>query len=183
MGQHSFQVRARDVAGNADPSPASHTWTVTTGTSLDTSITAGPPAQSSSASATFTFNASVAGASFECSLDGAAFSACTSPATYTPLAQGQHTFQVRARDTAGNVDPTPASYSWTIDEAPPEAPVIRSPANGATVTDMADEPDTADEPAAPKGSGCSAGPGDSSWMLASLALLAGLAARRRRFLA
>ncbi len=38
------------------------------------------------------------------------------PARYTtaPLADGAHTFDVRATDPAGNVDPTPATRSWTI---------------------------------------------------------------------
>jgi hypothetical protein len=30
------------------------------------------------------------------------------------LAAGQHTFKVRAVDTQGNVDPTPATFSWTV---------------------------------------------------------------------
>jgi hypothetical protein len=30
------------------------------------------------------------------------------------LAGQQHTFEVRAVDTQGNVDPTPASFTWTI---------------------------------------------------------------------
>jgi hypothetical protein len=34
------------------------------------------------------------------------------------LAQGVHTFQVRARDAAGNVDPTPATYTWTVTRMP-----------------------------------------------------------------
>ena len=56
--------------------------------------------------ATFTYT-SEAGATFQCALDGAAFAAC--PASYTGLAQGAHTFQVRAVDAAGNVDASPAS--------------------------------------------------------------------------
>ncbi len=84
----------------------------------DTSITGQPPAFSGSASATFTFTGTDTGtgvASFEASLDGGAFVASTSPVNLSALAAGSHTFQVRAVDQVGNVDPTPASYNWTID--------------------------------------------------------------------
>ena len=75
-------------------------------------------------------------ASFECSLDIGAFSSCSSPATLTNLAVGKHTFQVRAVDTSGNRDPTPASFSWTIATiTPPTKTTITSAVdgNGATV--------------------------------------------------
>jgi hypothetical protein len=36
------------------------------------------------------------------------------PESYGGLALGPHTFQVRAADALGNVDPTPASYTWTV---------------------------------------------------------------------
>lgn len=51
---------------------------------------------------------------FECKLDGAAFSPCSSPITYTKLKVGAHTFQVRAMDSYFQTDPTPAQFGWTI---------------------------------------------------------------------
>jgi hypothetical protein len=55
-------------------------------------------------SATVTFaspDTDVAG--FQCSLDGAAFSACASPAQFSGLTVGPHAVSVRALDTVGNV--------------------------------------------------------------------------------
>jgi len=83
-------------------------------TAPDTTITAAPPARSNSSSASFSFTASEAGSTFACRLDGSAFAACTSPQSYSGLALGSHSFQVRATDAAGNTDPTPASYTWIV---------------------------------------------------------------------
>jgi len=94
----------------------------------DTTFTSQPDNPSTSASASFTFSGNDASgsgvASFEASLDGAAYSTVTSPASLAGLADGSHTFAVRALDVAGNADPTPASYTWTIDTAAPSAPSI-----------------------------------------------------------
>ena len=81
----------------------------------DTRITSGPSGTVSSRSATFTFSSTEAGSTFKCRLDGSAFRRCTSPKTYTGLAEGPHTFKVRAIDAAGNPDPTAAKRSWKID--------------------------------------------------------------------
>src|SRR5207302_9260212 len=103
---------------------ASYTWTVDTTppdtTPPDTIITAAPPALSNSRSASFSFTATEAGSSFACRLDASAFTACASPQSYSGRADGSHTFPVRATDTAGNTDPTPASYTWTVDTTPPD---------------------------------------------------------------
>jgi hypothetical protein len=60
-----------------------------------------------------TFSANEAGARFECRLDAGAFGACASPADYGGLADGFHTFSVRAIDLAGNVDPTPETRTFS----------------------------------------------------------------------
>jgi hypothetical protein len=72
-----------------------------------------------STSAIFGFSSTEAGSTYQCSLDGAAYAACSSPQSYSGLASGTHTFGVQAVDAAGNIDPTPALTSWTVSSAPP----------------------------------------------------------------
>ena len=117
-GSHTFSVKAIDAAGNTDPTPASRTWTVDTA-APETTIDLGPSGTITVADATFAFSSSEAGATFECSLDGAAYSACTSPESYTSLSNGSHTFEVKAKDGAGNVDATPASRTFSVEVPPP----------------------------------------------------------------
>src|SRR5215208_1337452 len=122
-GSQTFQVRAKDAAGNVDATPASRTWTVDT-TPVDTTppqttIDSGPTGTVNTSSASFGFSSSEAGSTFECSLDGAAFTSCSSPQNYSALSDGSHTFEVRATDAAGNVDTTPASRTWSVDTTAP----------------------------------------------------------------
>ena len=91
---------------------ASGAWFVAVGP-LDTTIVAGPSGTLGSSAASFAFSGSEPGG-FECRLDGATFAACSSPTSYAGVLNGPHTFEVRATDTAGNVDPTPASRTWTV---------------------------------------------------------------------
>jgi hypothetical protein len=109
-GQVTITARALDAARNA----ATSSITVTVdNTPPDTLLTSTPPGVGPD-SATFEFAASEPGASFECSLDGSPFAPCTSPKSYSGLAPGTHAFSVRAVDSLGNVDATPASYSWSV---------------------------------------------------------------------
>jgi len=62
-------------------------------------------------SALFSFTASEP-ASFTCSLDGAAYTPCDSPTSYSDLDPGWHTFAVLATDAAGNVDPSRVEVRW-----------------------------------------------------------------------
>jgi Concanavalin A-like lectin/glucanases superfamily len=92
----------------------------------ETAITASPAAATTITSASFSFTATpAAGATFQCALDGVAFAACTSPRSYTGLAIGAHTFQVRGANLAGT-DPTPANFTWTV--ASPDTTITASPA-------------------------------------------------------
>ena len=53
-GSHTFSVAATDGAGNTDPTPATHTWSVEQDTTPpETTITSAPPASTSSTSASF----------------------------------------------------------------------------------------------------------------------------------
>ena len=94
----------------------------------ETTVTKGPPNPDNSTSATFEFSSSEPGSTFQCALDvdaPSAYSPCTSPETVPAeglLSDGKHTFYVKATGTAGNnTDPTPASYTWTVDT---KAPII-----------------------------------------------------------
>jgi hypothetical protein len=84
----------------------------------ETTITSGPSGITDSAAATFEFSASEPSA-VERSLDGSGFASCASPASYTGLGEGPHTFRVYAIDAAepwpGNIEQTPAERTWTVD--------------------------------------------------------------------
>ncbi|MET0275374.1 MAG: hypothetical protein ABW211_00850, partial [Acidimicrobiia bacterium] len=117
-------VRAKDAANNRDASPATHDWFVDL-TAPNTTIVLKPPLITTTPSANFTFTSSEAG-TFECKLDAAAFAPCTTPLT-APLADGPHTFSVRAIDTAGNVDATPDSYTFSVDSGVPDTAISSAP--------------------------------------------------------
>ena len=88
-----------------------------------TTITAGPSGLTRNAQPQFSFTSDDPVAVFQCSFDGAAFAACTSPAAPGPLEDGTHVFRVRAADPyVGTADPTPASREFSVDATAP-APV------------------------------------------------------------
>jgi hypothetical protein len=65
------------------------------------------------AKVSFAFSATEPGSTFECSLDSAVYTACTSPFE-TKVKKGRHTFAVRAIDVAKNVDDSPSSFSFKV---------------------------------------------------------------------
>ena len=84
-------------------------------------INSGPTGTTPSRDASFAFSADEAGSTFECALDGGAFSLCTSPRSYTGLAFGPHSFAVRATDPWLNTG-TAATQQWTVEQPPNEPP-------------------------------------------------------------
>jgi ELWxxDGT repeat protein len=131
-GSHTASFRAEDAAGNQDFTPATRNFTVDT-TAPDTTIDTGPSGTIAVDQATFTFGGDPAGdtAKVQCQIDSDAFADCTSPRTFTGLAEGLHTATFRAEDAVGNQDPTPATLSFTVDTIPPETTIDAGPV-GAT---------------------------------------------------
>ena len=123
-GNHTFSVTAVDAATNAS-APATRSWTALVDpTPPDTTITAAPPGINNLSGASVEFTSNEAGSTFQCSVNGGEFIVCTSPNIVSALVDGAITFQVRAVDPAGNVDPTPATAGWTRDTVAPAAPAL-----------------------------------------------------------
>jgi hypothetical protein len=115
-GDNTFWVRATDMAGNSELLPAPRLFVVDT-VPPDTTITSGPSGTITSSMPSFSF-ASGPFTRFECRLDGTGatgvFQPCDSPRKLGPLTNGSFVFAVRAIDAAGNIDPTPATRTFTV---------------------------------------------------------------------
>ncbi len=84
-------------------------------------ITAQPPAMTSSQSASFSFTGP-AGATFRCSLDLASYTTCTSPKSYASLTDGSHRFRVIA--VQGSSQSSATTANWAVDTSGPEIPIL-----------------------------------------------------------
>jgi uncharacterized delta-60 repeat protein len=101
----------------------------------ETMISSGPSGPTTDNQPTFTFTASESGSSFECRYDSGSFEGCDSPSSPDDaLALGAHIFEVRARDAAGNADPTPAERSFTVVAAMPTPTPSPSPTTSPAPT-------------------------------------------------
>jgi hypothetical protein len=103
-GFHTFGVTATDLAGNFGGGTRSFTIdTVGPETTIDSARVRGRRV-----TVAFSGTDLHGPSSFECSVDGNAYTPCDSPSTFR-LKRGRHTIRVRAVDDAGNRDETPAS--------------------------------------------------------------------------
>jgi hypothetical protein len=142
-GQHTFTVAAFASGGLADPSPASRTWTVNHDldpTAPDTRIDAGPADGSrSGTSVIFRYSSpDVSAVGYDCTLDRRPVACPGSDQSgdsklLTALDDGSHTFTVAAFDSAGLLDASPATRTWTVDSGlDPTAPNTRIDSGPAT---------------------------------------------------
>ena len=97
-------------SGNTGSTPTADT------TAPETTISAAPSRSTTNTSASFSFSANER-STFVCSLDESTPAPCASPQAYDGLTIGSHTFSVRATDSAGNADPSPAGHTWQVTSA------------------------------------------------------------------
>ena len=88
---------------------------------------------------TFGFASSEGGSTFECAVDSGGFGPCSAAATHTldlsSAPDGQHTVAVRATDSSGNTDPTPAERTFTLDRVAPPTGITSGLPDGASTND------------------------------------------------
>jgi cysteine-rich repeat protein len=111
-GQHTVTATATDAAGNTGPPSNTDTFAIDT-QAPDTTIPRGPRLLTNDGDASFQYASTEDGVRYECSLDGGAYVPCEDG---YDVALGEHTLRVRSVDAAGNVDASPAVYSWTVEE-------------------------------------------------------------------
>jgi hypothetical protein len=137
-GSHNFSVRAINKLGKGDDTPAEHLWMIDT-VAPNTMMTETPPPADNSVMVRFSFRSSEENVTFDCSLDGNSYVACTSGTEFGPVTDGSHSFAVRAIDRAGNIDSSPAIHAWSVDTSTPDTQLLSGPegavaANTATFT-------------------------------------------------
>jgi hypothetical protein len=83
----------------------------------DTSFSKKPAKHGTKRKIKATFTSTVAGSTFECSIDQRAFKPCTSPYT-KKVGYGKHILKVQAVGPAGLVDPSPATCKFRVNRPP-----------------------------------------------------------------
>ena len=138
-GKYTLYVKAKDDVGNEDAEPAERSFVVDT-TAPGAFILKGPKGLILQGKVTIAFTARKKSSTFAHYLKGReiGFSDYKSEATvsYDNLPDGTYTFYVKAKDDIGNVDPEPASLSFTVDTTPPKTTITAGPAGDIDYDDV-----------------------------------------------
>ena len=162
IGPHTFRVRAIDIEGRPDPTPAEYTWviaggpltTILSGPADEPTFEIGEPlngGQTHETTATFTYASdNEPDSTFECSLDLAPFVPCNDLAppvppatetsvhtvTYDNLLVGEHIFRVFATSPDGAEELEAVEYEWEVltplVNEPPVTVIADAPANNSS---------------------------------------------------
>jgi VCBS repeat-containing protein len=128
-GSTTFNAYVVDAAGNRGPVDNAYTYKLIDTIPPDTYINANPSEVTTSNMAVFSFGSPEADVSYDYKLDGADWVLDDlSSQVFFKLSQGSHTLLARARDAAGNIDATPASFTWIVDTTAPNTLISTSPA-------------------------------------------------------
>ena len=132
----TFHATSTDFGGNKSACSTGSATFVEDSTAPEATITSGPSGTTGDATPTFGFSSSEPGSSFECRVDSDDFASCSSPETVAALSAGPHSFEVRATDSVGNIDQTPATRTFTVDTTPPDTTINAGP-TGTITTNQA----------------------------------------------
>lgn len=131
-GPHTFEVKT--VSGAADVALAARGFSVAPA-GVATLVTGGPGSLTNQTSASFTIETKDA-VSTQCRLDGGGWTACGRSVTYTGLGAGSHRFEARSTSGGGQLEATPAHWSWRVDLTAPDTTITAAP-SGETGPDVA----------------------------------------------
>jgi hypothetical protein len=136
VGQHTIRIRATGAGGWTEPlGPLDYIWNVVSDPNApmtaqgrramralaaaapETLLDTAPASHMRTNTALFEWDwldtDDVVGS--ECTLDGAAWTPCSSPWRLEGLSEGGHHFEIRTVNRAGERDPTPVAVDWTVD--------------------------------------------------------------------
>ncbi len=123
-GKRHFQVRAV-VDGGISGDWAEHTWIIDTEWPAVIDLL-GPADPSGQSEASFSFDCTKDECHFFCALNDADFEPCESGVTYFDLQEGEHVFEVYARDWFDNESDV-ETWEWTIDGDVPDVVDLNGP--------------------------------------------------------
>jgi len=124
-GKHIFVSFCVDKAGNKS-NILRFIWKVDT-IVPKTTILRHPKEVTSLTTAIFSFKSSEKNASFNCKVDNEEWKTCSNPFKISSLVDGNHSFFVKSKDKAGNVEKKAVEFKWKVDTVAPTTTLLKYP--------------------------------------------------------